>query len=637
VTDVGVADVQEDSAEGQHPGARDHFGTLALGAIGVVFGDIGTSPLYALKESFVGHHPLTVDQPHIFGVLSLVFWTMMTIVTLKYVLIVLRADNRGEGGSLALLALISRRTEGSRWGPALVTMGVIATALFYGDAIITPAISVLSAVEGLTVVSDGLTPLVLPIAIAILIGLFAIQSHGTTRVGIIFGPIMLLYFAVIAVLGAVELAHSPQILAALNPYWAVNFFLLDPRLAFLALGSVVLAVTGAEALYADMGHFGRKPIAASWLYLVFPCLMLNYLGQGALLLGQPAAAQSPFFMLVSEGWRLPLVALATMATIIASQAVISGAYSVTQQAVQLGFLPRVKIAHTSAKAAGQIYIPIVNWALLALVVLLTLGFRSSSDLAAAYGIAVTGTMFITACMIGVLAWSVWRWNRWLAGGVTAIFLIIDGAYFASNLTKVPDGGWFPLVVAAVTFTLLTTWATGRSLMRARLQEGAMPVDLFIRSTEAVQRVRGTAVFMSASANGVPPALLHNVKHNRVLHERNVLLTVAISDVPYVDEASRAETAELGPSFCRLTLHYGFMQEIDVPRDIASVSFCGSPLSSIDTSFFLGRQTLIATDHPGMAIWREKLFAWMMRNSQSAMEFFKLPTNRVVELGSQVEI
>ncbi len=633
----GVQDVTANPAQGHHPGARDHFGTLALGAIGVVFGDIGTSPLYSLKESFVGHHPLTVDQPHIYGVLSLVFWTMMTIVTLKYVLIVLRADNRGEGGSLALLALISRKTEGSRWGPALVSMGVIATALFYGDAIITPAISVLSAVEGLTIVSDGLTPLVLPIAIAILIGLFAIQSHGTTRVGIIFGPIMLLYFAVIAVIGGIQLAHSPQILAALNPWWAVNFFLLDPQLAFLALGSVVLAVTGAEALYADMGHFGRKPIAASWLYLVFPCLMLNYLGQGALLLGQPGAAESPFFMLVSEAWRLPLVVLATMATIIASQAVISGAYSVTQQAVQLGFLPRMKITHTSAKAAGQIYVPVVNWLLLILVVLLTLGFRSSSNLAAAYGIAVTGTMFITACMVGVLAWSVWRWNRWLAGGVTALFLIIDGAYFASNLTKVPDGGWFPLVVAAITFVLLTTWATGRGLMRARLQEGAMSVDLFIRSTQSVQRVSGTAVFMSASPNGIPPALLHNVKHNRVLHERNVLLTVAIADIPYVDADHRVEIAEPGAAFCRLTLHYGFMQEVDVPRDIAGVQICGGPLKSMDTSFFLGRQTLIATDHPGMAIWREKLFAWMMRNSQSAMEFFKLPTNRVVELGSQIEI
>jgi KUP system potassium uptake protein len=618
-------------------GPRESFGALALGSIGVVFGDIGTSPLYSLKESFVGHHPLTVDPPHIFGVLSLVFWTMMLIVTLKYVLIVLRADNRGEGGSLALLALISRKTEGSRWGPLLVIMGVIATALFYGDAIITPAISVLSAVEGLSVVNDGFGAWVLPIAVAILIGLFAIQSHGTSRVGIVFGPVMLLYFAVIAAIGALALARNPAILAALSPWWAINFFLLDPRTAFLALGSVVLAVTGAEALYADMGHFGRRPISASWLYLVFPCLMLNYLGQGALLLGDPAAAQNPFFLMVSEGWRLPLVILATLATIIASQAVITGAFSVTRQAVQLGFLPRVRISHTSATAAGQIYVPIVNWALLVLVVLLTLGFRSSSNLAAAYGIAVTGTMFITACMVGVLAFSVWRWNPWLAGAATAVFLAVDGAYFASNMTKIPDGGWFPLVVAGVAFTLLTTWATGRRLMRARLQEGTMPVALFIASTAKLQRVSGAAAFMSASAEGVPPALLHNVKHNRILHDRNVLLTIAVADVPAIDGERRAEVEPLGPGFFRLTLHYGFMEEIDVPRDLAAVTMCGEPFRPADTSFFLGRQTLIATARPGMAIWREKLFAWMLRNSESAMEFFRLPTNRVVELGSQLEI
>ena len=616
---------------------EEGFASLAVGAIGVVFGDIGTSPLYALKESFVGHHPLAVDQPHIFGVLSLVFWTMMLVVTLKYVLVVLRADNKGEGGSLALLALIARNTEGKRWGPALVMMGVIATALFYGDAIITPSISVLSAVEGLSIVNSGFSRWVLPIAIAILIGLFAIQSKGTTKVGFVFGPVMLVYFAVIAVIGLAEVVANPTILAALNPWWAVNFFLLDAKLAFLALGSVVLAVTGAEALYADMGHFGRRPIAASWLYLVFPCLMLNYLGQGSLLLGHADAAQNPFFMLVSAGWRLPLVILATLATIIASQAVITGAYSVTQQAVQLGFLPRIHITHTSAKAAGQIYVPLVNWLLLLLVVLLTLGFRSSNNLASAYGIAVTGTMFITACMIGVLTFTVWKWNRLIAGGVTALFLLVDGAYFASNLTKIPDGGWFPLIVAAAIFTILTTWATGRRLVRLRLQEANMPVKLFIKSAGHLARVSGTAVYMSASPEGVPASLLHNVKHNRVLHARNVLLTIAITDVPSVAAAERATVEPLGGEFYRITLRYGFMQEIDVPEALMQVTTCGEKFATMDTSYFLSRQTLIANRRRGMALWREKLFAWLMRNSESAMEFFKLPTNRVVELGSQVEI
>jgi len=632
-----MTDPTPQSAPGHH-GPSDRFGTLALGAIGVVFGDIGTSPLYSLKESFVGHHPLTVDQEHIYGVLSLVFWTMTLIVTVKYVLIILRADNKGEGGSLALLALIARKTEGKRWSASIVMLGVLATALFYGDAIITPAISVLSAVEGLTVVQQGMAPLVLPIAIAILIGLFAIQFHGTARVGVIFGPIMLLYFAVIAVLGATGIARHPEIIGIINPYWALNFFTLDPKLAFLALGSVVLAVTGAEALYADMGHFGRKPIAMSWLYLVFPCLMLNYMGQGALLLERPDAATNPFFMLAPEGARLPLVILATLATIIASQAVISGAFSVTRQAVQLGFLPRVRIEHTSAKASGQIYIPLVNWTLLILVLLLTLGFKSSNNLAAAYGIAVTGTMFITACMLGILTFTVWRWNRWIAALVTGVFLLIDGAYFASNMTKIPDGGWFPLLIAGIAFTLLTTWGTGRLLMRERMREGAMPIDLFIRSSvPSMKRVEGTAVFMSSTTEGVPPALLHNMKHNKVLHDRVVLLTVSFEDVPHVGEADRVNVEDLGHCFYRVKLHYGFMQEIDVPLDLAGITVCGTPFRTMETSYFLGRQTLIASARPGMAIWREQLFAWMMRNSASAMEFFKLPTNRVIELGSQVEI
>ncbi|MDG2532112.1 potassium transporter Kup [Sphingomonas sp. HITSZ_GF] len=627
-----------DTETAAHHGHQDRLSTLAIGAIGVVFGDIGTSPLYSLKESFIGHHPLAVDRAHIFGVLSLIFWTMVLVVTLKYVVIILRADNKGEGGSLALLALIARKLGETRWTPWITILGVIATALFYGDAIITPAISVLSAVEGLATVEAQMAELVLPISIVILIALFAIQSRGTASVGKLFGPIMLAYFAVLAVLGVIGIAGNPEILWALDPRYAVHFFALDPLLAFLALGSVVLAVTGAEALYADMGHFGRKAIMVSWLYIAFPCLMLNYLGQSALLLSHPEAVQNPFFMMAPEWARLPLVILATMATVIASQAVISGAFSVTQQAVQLGFLPRLRILHTSAKAAGQIYVPLANWLLLVMVILLVLGFKSSSNLAAAYGIAVTGTMFITACMLGVLTFAVWKWPPVLAGIVTGGFLLIDGAYFASNVTKIPDGGWFPLLVAAVVFVLLTTWATGRKLVRARLHEGAVPIELFIKSAgHSVQRVPGTAVFL-ASTDDIPPALLHNLKHNKVLHERIVILTVAIEQIPHVTPEARSEVKSLGEGFYRTILHYGFMDEVDIPAALRALGDAvGEAFKPMETSYFLARQTLIPSARPGMALWREKLFAWMVRNAESAMEFFKLPTNRVVELGSQVEI
>ncbi|MGZ8361508.1 MAG: potassium transporter Kup [Allosphingosinicella sp.] len=609
-----------------------------LGAIGVVFGDIGTSPLYALKESFVGPHPLAVDQGHIFGVLSLIFWSLMLIVTFKYVLLAMRADNRGEGGSFALLALISRKLDGGRWTAGLVLLGVLAAALFYGDAIITPAISVLSAVEGLTVVEARLQPLVLPISIGILFALFLIQARGTARVGALFGPVILVYFAVLAVLGITNIIRHPEILGILNPWWAANFFLLDPGLAFLALGSVVLAVTGAETLYADMGHFGRKAIGLAWIGLVYPCLVLNYMGQGALLLEDPAAVRNPFYLMAPEWARLPLVGIATFATIIASQAVITGAFSVTRQAIQLGFLPRVRISHTSARAAGQIYIPLVNWTLLVMVILLVLGFRESTRLASAYGIAVTGTMFITTCMLGFLLFRVWRWKRPAAAAVVGLFLLVDGAYFASNLAKIPDGGWFPLLVGAIVFVVLTTWSTGRRLLRERLSEGAIPLPVFIKSSaSSLHRVAGTSVFMSATADSIPSALLHNIKHNQVLHERVVILTVQIEEVPHVGDSGRSEVHDAGEGFYRIVLHYGFMDEIDVPRDLVRIQACGEPFSMMKTSFFLGRQKLIASRRPGMALWRERLFSWLMKNSESAMEFFRLPTNRVVELGSQVEI
>jgi len=611
---------------------------LMLGSIGVVYGDIGTSPLYTMKESFVGPHPLAVDHLHIFGVLSLIFWSLMLVVTVKYVFVAMRADNRGEGGSFALLALISRNLGDKRWAAGLVTLGVLATALFYGDAMITPAISVLSAVEGLTVVNSALEPLVIPIAIVILIGLFLVQSHGTARVGTMFGPIVLVYFAALAVLGVTNIINHPEILAILSPHWTVEFFLYDPKLAFLAMGSVFLAVTGAETLYADMGHFGRKAIGISWLTLVYPCLMLNYMGQGALLLGNPAAAENPFFYMAPEWARLPMVFLATAATIIASQAVISGAFSVTHQAVQLGFLPRLRTQHTSARAAGQIYIPAVNWTLLVMVVLLVLGFGESTRLAAAYGISVSGTMIITTLMLAVLIFQVWNWNRVLATLTIGLFLAVDGIFFASNITKIADGGWFPLLIAAVIFVVLTTWASGRALMRQRLEEDALPLDVFMKSAASVHRVRGTAVFLSTSADSVPSALLHNLKHNQVLHERVLILNVKVEEIPHVPAAERLEVHKAGGGFYRVILHYGFMEEVDVPADLARIEECGGGFNMMSTSFFLGRQKLIATkEQPGMALWRERLFAWMMKSSESAMEFFKLPTNRVIELGSQLRI
>lgn len=638
MSSVTAATTSHTDVADPHHGPQS-FAKLAVGAIGVVFGDIGTSPLYAFKETFIGHHPLMVDQMHIFGVVSLIFWSLMLIVTLKYVSIIMRADNRGEGGSLALLALISRLSDSSTGrSHYLVILGVLAPALFFGDCIITPAISVLSAVEGLTVVESGLAPMVLPIAISILIGLFVIQSRGTAKVGALFGPIMIVYFAVLALLGIINAAANPGILAALNPWWAVKFFMDDGLRAFLALGSVVLAVTGAEALYADMGHFGRRPITFSWLWIVLPALMLNYLGQGALLMGNPEAVNSPFFLLAPEWARLPLVILATMAAIIASQAVISGAFSVTRQAVQLGFLPRLRITHTSASSEGQVFIPVVNWALLVLVLLLVLGFGSSSNLAAAYGIAVTGTMFIDSLLLGVLLLTIWKWSRWIAVPMLALFLIVDGAYFASNLSKVPDGGWFPLVIGLIGFTFLTTWAKGRSLMQERLRESAMPMDVFIKSAAtAATRVAGTAVFMTTTPTGVPHALLHNLKHNKVLHDRIMILTVIIDEIPYVSDEDRIGVRDLGSNFFRIVIRYGFMQQIDIPAVLKKIESCGPKLKMMETSFFLSRQTLLASDRPGMAIWREHLFSWMMRNAESAMDFFKLPTNRVVELGSQVEI
>ncbi len=617
---------------------------LAIGAVGVVFGDIGTSPIYAFRETFAGHHRIGADSMHILGVLSLVFWSMMIVVTFKYVLTIMKADNKGEGGSLALLALINRKSEGASWTAPIVLLGVFATALFYGDSMITPAMSVLSATEGLNYVGSGFDPFIVPIALVILVGLFAIQSRGTEKVGRLFGPIMIVYFLVLAGLGLMHITAMPSVVVQmLNPLNAINFFIADGFRAFIAMGSVVLAITGAEALYADMGHFGRRPIGVSWMAFVLPCLLLNYMGQGAMVMSaSPEQAaeliKDPFFLMIPDAIRTPVVILALLATIIASQAVISGAFSLTQMAVQLGFMPRMTIKHTSAATAGQIYIPVINWGLMIMVIVLVLFFRSSSNLAAAYGIAVTGAVTIDTILLAVVLFSLWKWPAWKAVPLLALFFAVDITYLAANLIKVPDGGWVPLAIGLGIFTLLTTWSRGRSLMRANMAEGSIPIEIFAKSAHSsATRVPGTAIFMASSSAGVPSALLHNIKHNKVLHERVIILTIAIQDVPYVDAAKRFECTDLGKGFYRLTMNCGFLDDTDVPAALKQVDLCGGRFEMMKTSFFLSRQTLLASAKPGMWIWREKLFAWMLRNAASAMEFFRLPTNRVVELGSQVEI
>ena len=617
---------------------------LCAGTIGVVFGDIGTSPIYAFRETFAGHHPITPDPMHIKGVLSLVFWSMMIVVTFKYVFTIMKADNKGEGGSLALLALINRQTAGAKWTAPFVMLGVFATALFYGDSMITPAMSILSAAEGLKYVSLGFSPWILPISVVIIGALFAFQSRGTAKVGAWFGPIMLVYFATLAGLGVMHLTKMPMIiLDVLNPLNTFYFFYNDGFRAFVAMGTVVLAVTGAEALYADMGHFGRRPIKFSWLFFVLPALMLNYMGQGAMILSMtPQEAQlairDPFFLMVPDMISTPVIILTIMAAVIASQAVISGAFSLTQQAIQLGFMPRLSIQHTSEKAAGQIYIPAINWGLAIMVLLLVLFFQSSSNLAAAYGIAVTGAMFIDTCLIAVVLLSLWKWPKWKALPILGLFFIVDFGYFGANLLKVPSGGWVPLLIGLVIFTLLTTWSRGRALMRERMAESSMPMEIFIKSAaNSATRVPGTAIFMASAASGVPSALLHNIKHNRILHERVIVLTVQIEDVPFVRSGERIVCKDLGEGFYRVKMRFGFLEETNVPATLDLVDLCGPKFDMMNTSFFLSRQTLIASKIPGMAIWREKVFAWMLRNAANAMEFFKLPSNRVVELGSQVEI
>ncbi len=611
---------------------------LIVGAIGVVYGDIGTSPLYAIKEVFSGTHPLPVDPAHILGVLSLVFWSIMAVISGKYAFLLLKADNKGQGGSLALLALASQGTVKTWLAPVVVLLGISAGALFYGDSMITPAISVLSAVEGLEVALPGLESYIIPITLVVIFILFFFQSRGSAVVGRLFGPVMILWFVTLAIVGVLNIAEAPRILNAINPMYAVKFFMNYKLNAFLALGSVVLVLTGGEAMYADMGHFGKRAIRRSWYFLVLPALLLNYLGQGALLLTTPEAASNPFFLMVPAWAVLPMVGLATLATVIASQAVITGAFSITRQAMQLGFLPRIATIHTSESESGQIYIPFVNWTLLISVVMLVLGFKSSTNLAAAYGIAVTGTMMIASIQLTIVMALLWRWNKVLSIGLGIALSIVDLAFFAANLTKLTHGGWFPLAVGLAIVVFLLTWKKGRELLFNRRMEEAMPVDAFLESLSAnVTRVPGTAVFLSGAVEGVPHALLHNLKHNRVVHERVVFLTVLTEEVPHVADDQRLEVQHLGRRFYRFVLRYGYMDETDVPLALKAATCVNFEFNDMETSFFLGRETVMPSRRPGMALWREHLFAWMMRSATSAMDFFKLPPNRVVEMGTQIEI
>jgi KUP system potassium uptake protein len=614
---------------------------LAFGTLGVVFGDIGTSPLYAFREAFHENYGLGVTPPNVLGVLSLIFWALIIVISIKYLTFVLRADNQGEGGIVALTALVSPRGQGLLRGRRrlLVLLGLFGASLLYGDGVITPAISVLAAVEGLEVVTPFFDPYVVPITVAILVGLFALQRRGTGRVGQMFGPITLVWFITLAVLGSVQIARYPAVLAAVSPLHAAHFFLRNRWQGFLVLGSVFLVVTGGEALYADMGHFGRFPIRLTWFTIVLPSLLLNYFGQGALIIHRPAAITQPFFEL-APGWAmLPLVVLATAATVIASQAVISGTFSLTRQAVQLGYLPRVAVDHTSAREIGQIYIPAVNWALMLACIALVLGFRSSGGLAAAYGVAVTTDMVFTTLLFTAVALTRWKWGWGPALGLALGFIAVDLAFWGANLTKIPAGGWFPLLIAAGVFTMMTTWKRGREILRERLTAMLLPFDHFVRDLAAdrITRVPGTAVFMSSKPGATPLALLHNLKHNKVLHERVVLLSVETEGVPYVPRAQRTELEQLDNGFNRLILHYGFMEDPDVPRGLALARRDGLEFHPMETSYFLGRERFIVTDRPGMAHWREHLFALMSRNARNATDFFRLPPNRVVELGAQLEI
>jgi KUP system potassium uptake protein len=613
--------------------------SLLLGALGVVYGDIGTSPLYTVRQCFDSLGG-TINPQTVYGVLSLIAWALFIIVTLKYVIVIMRADNRGEGGILALTALALRSTSRTgrrhRW---ILTAGLIGAALFYGDGVITPAISVLSAVEGLKVATPVFEPYILPITCALLLGLFLVQRHGTAHVGRFFGPIMVIWFIIIGVLGAIEIVKQPEILRALDPLYGIQLLTADPLRGFLLLGAVVLAVTGAEALYADMGHFGRTPIRIAWLRLVFPALLLNYFGQGGLLLANPEALENPFFRLAPHWALFPMVILASAATVIASQAVISGAFSMTHQAVQLGYLPRLFIRHTSEREFGQIYVPKINFFLLVSVLALVLGFRSSDHLGSAYGIAVTGTMSLTTTLALIYMVGVKGWNPALSVLLFGFFLAIDLAFFAANLMKIEQGGWVPLFVATIVYLAMSSWLAGRAILVAERARSSMPLDLFLGTfnPERIVRVPGTAVFMTGDVRSVPTALLHNLKHNKVLHERVVLMHVETEDIPHVPEESRLELKHLDHNFHIIMLHYGFMDEPNIPRALAQCRQRQFRFNLMETSFFLRREKIVAAQKSPLTRWRKQLFILMSNVMLNATEFFRIPTNRVIELGGQIEI
>jgi KUP system potassium uptake protein len=625
-----------------HAPATNRLLALGLGALGVVYGDIGTSPLYALRTCFSPHGGVAPTHDNVLGLLSLIFWSLILIVSVKYLAFVMRADNRGEGGILALLALTfpeRERVSSTRTLWVLIAAGVFGAALLYGDGLITPAITVLGAVEGLEVVTPHLKPYVVPLTILILVAIFSVQRVGTGSVGRIFGWVMLAWFITIALLGLKQIFRVPEVWLAINPVYAFKFFEANGFTGFHQLGAVFLVLTGAEALYADMGHFGKRPIRTAWFALVLPALFLNYLGQGALVLENPEAAGNPFFRLAPSWALYPLVALATAAAVIASQALISGSFSLTMQAVQLGYMPRVAIEHTSSSERGQIYIPWINWVLMVACIGLVLGFRSSENLAAAYGIAVVLTMIITTLLLFFAARRVWKWKPWPAGILCAIFLTAELAFLGANLAKVGHGGWFPLVVGIIGFTLMSTWKTGRRRLRQRLINSLLPIEDFLKDVAETKplRVPGTAIFLAGNPDGTPAALTHNFKHNRIIHKRVVLLTILTEEIPYVEPERRLTVKELGEEFYRVIGRYGFMEEPDAQAILKLCKPFGLNFREMETTFFLSRETIIPTERRGLAKWRKRIFALMARNAQPANAYFRLPPNRVVELGLQIEI
>ncbi|MES2077183.1 MAG: potassium transporter Kup [Pseudomonadota bacterium] len=620
--------------------SKSSLAALTLAAVGIVYGDIGTSPLYTLKTIFDPEHGLVLNTPNLLGIISLIFWGLTMIVSLKYVSLVLRADNRGEGGIMALMALaLNSVNKISKWHFPLMMLGVFGATMFYGDSVITPAISVLGAIEGLEVAAPGLAQYVVPLTIVVLVSLYAVQRHGTAGIGRWFGPIMLIWFAALAVMGLINIVEAPQVLAALNPLHAFRFMLENRYIAFIALGAVVLAFTGAEALYADMGHFGKKPIRAAWFLITFPALALNYLGQGALLLTHPDAISNPFFQQLGSWSVYPLVVLSTMAAVIASQATISGTFSMTKQAIALGLLPRMRVLHTSESEIGQIYIPAVNWLQLIVVLIAVVGFGSSDKLAGAYGIAVTATMLATTVLTFFVIRYRWNLPLWLCFGATGFFIVIDILLFSASTLKFFHGGWFPILLGGVLFTVMMTWKRGRALVFENLQKHAIPLEDFLQSLFVAPptRVPGTAIFLRGESDGVPHALLHNLSHNKVLHERVVFFTVHILEEPYVAEKEQVRITELGHNCYQLNVHYGFKDEPDIPKVLALCAQHDLPFEMMETSFFIARQTVISTPGAGMAPWREHLFVAMSRNARGAADYYQIPTNRVIELGTQVEI